>query len=375
MSLRAADVLVIGGGIAGASVAARLGGAARVTILEMEERPGFHSTGRSAAMYEPTYGPPMIRALTRASGPFFHVPPDGFAAAPLVAERGVLLAGEAGDEAALAEALDTGFIPISADEAKRRMPLLRLERMIGFLWDAETKDVDVDLLHQGFLKQHRRAGGEVVCNAAVVSARRQARAWQVETHAGTFAAPVVVIAAGAWSDAVAGLFGARGLGLQPKRRSAALIPPPPGLDISAWPQFFPAREDFYTKPVGGLLMMSPADADPVDPHDAFADDMRLAEGAAAFERVLYWQVTRIERSWGGLRTFASDGEPVVGYDPEIEGLFWLAGQGGYGIQTSPALSEAAAALILRRPLPPHVTAEGVTADAISPARFRAVMRA
>jgi D-arginine dehydrogenase len=360
-------VAIVGGGIAGASLAFRLAEAGRsVVVLEREDWPGYHATGRSAAMYEPTFGPPVIRALTRASGRFFHAPPDGFSPSPLVTDRGALMVAEPGDEALMAEALTWGYEEIAAADAYRLVPLLRPGAATGFLWDPATKDIDVDALMQGYLRAAKRAGTMFACALPVISASRQSGVWRLETSGGPFEAPIVVNAAGAWADDVARLFRAKPRGLQAKRRSAMIVPAPDGADH--WPQVFPARDDFYAKPTGGKLMISPSDADPVEPHDAFADDLRLAEGAAAFERLIDWPVTRVERTWGGLRTFAPDGDPVVGFDDAVEELFWLAGQGGYGIQTSPALSDLASRLLMGVPLADAIAAEGLTAESTSPAR-------
>ncbi|MFO1088799.1 MAG: FAD-binding oxidoreductase [Hyphomicrobiales bacterium] len=363
-----ADVAIVGAGIAGVSLAYRLAPALKVVILEREDWPGYHASGRSAAMYEPTFGPPVMRAFTRASGAFFHDPPTGFAESPLVTDRGVLMVGEPGDEALLAEALTWGYEPATEAFARALVPRIRFKRAIGFLWDGATKDIDVDVLLQGYLRAAKRAGATVSCSLPLLKATRAHGAWRLETVKGLVEAPVVVNGAGAWADGIADLFGARPRGLQPKRRSAMICPAPEGEDVDRWPQVFPAREDFYCKPTGGKLMISPADADPMDPHDAYADDLRLAEGAAAFERLIDWPITRVERSWGGLRTFAPDGDPVVGYDDSAEGFFWLAGQGGYGMQTSPALSEAAACLLKRQPLPGYVLEQGVGAADIAPSR-------
>jgi D-arginine dehydrogenase len=336
----------------------------------MEDHPGYHSTGRSAAMYEPTFGPPAIRALTRASGEFFHRPPDGFCDRPLVTRRGVLLVVEHGDEDRLGEFRSFGYSDIDEPTARAMVPLIRPGGAVAFLFDGDTKDIDVNALHQGFLRQYRRAGGETVYGTAVECGRRNGGIWLLETSAGSFESLMIVIAAGAWCDEVAMRLGLAPVGLQPKRRSAAVVPGPEGTEVTGWPQVFPAREDFYCKPVAGKLMISPSDATPVEPHDAFADDLKLAEGIAAFERLIDHPVTRVEHSWGGLRTFAPDGNPVVGFDPTTQGVFWLAGQGGYGIQTSPALSVSAASLIRGEQEPTDLAAEGVTQQMLSPARLR-----
>jgi D-arginine dehydrogenase len=367
---KTADVVIIGAGIAGASMAARLAEACDVVLLDMEDYPGFHTTSRSAAMWEPSFGPPIFSALTHASGPFLHDPPDGFSPVPLVMPRGVMMCGEHGDGCDREEFIERGYAEMSRAEAAALVPLLRFDDIAWILFDGLTKDLDVDALHQGFLRAAKAGGCTIECRARVERARRNG-AWAIETGNGSVSAPVVVIAAGAWADEVAALFGAEPVGLQPKRRSACIITAPAATDVSRWPQIFPARDDFYCKPTGGQLLVSPCDATPVDPHDAYADDFTLAEGIAAFERLLDCSVNRIERSWGGLRTFAPDGEPVVGFDPDVEGVFWLAGHGGYGIQSSAALSEVAAALLLRKDIPAAIAERRITAQAISPARFRA----
>lgn len=361
---RTADILIIGGGIAGASLAGRLADArtgARVVLLEMEERPGYHSTGRSAATYEPAFGPPVIQALTRASGAFFSTPPDGFTDAPLLAPRGSLMLAYADDGPLAEKGLADGYEEISKTEAVGLVPLLITEGIERYLLDSVVQDVDVDALHQGFLRRFRRGGGDVVCRARVESGRRQDGTWALRTTAGDFAAPIVVNAAGAWADQVAVAFGISPVGLVPKRRSGAILPPPNDPGFARWPLVFPAKEPFYGKPSGGKLMISPAEAEPVEPHDAWGDDMRIAEAIEALLATIRMDVTRVERTWGGLRTFMPDGDPIVGYEPDAEGFFWLAGQGGYGIQSSPALSQLAAALVQRQPVPADLAARGVEA--------------
>lgn len=365
-----ADIIVIGGGIAGASAAAEIAAdcAVSVLLLEMESQPGYHATGRSAAMFEPAEGPPLVRALTRASEGFLAAPPAGFCEASLLSPRGVLMLGFPGDEALLAAAKAAGYNEVDAGFARSKLPILKTDGAIAVLWDGSAKDIDVDALHAGRLRALRRAGGVIITDAAVDGGARVGGIWRLRTRAGDFEAPIVVVAAGAWSDNVARACGVRPVGLQPKRRSAAIIAVPAGMEVQNWPEVLPADVSFYCKPMGGKLMLSPAEEDPVEPHDAWADDLRLAEAAERLEAMLDTRVQRLERSWGGLRTFAPDGLPVVGFDPEAEGLFWLAGQGGYGIQTSPALARVAAALVTGREIPDDIAGEGVIADQMSPAR-------
>ena len=229
----AADVIVIGAGIAGASLAARLAGEVRVLLLEMETQPGYHATGRSAANFEPTYGQPVIRALTRASRAFFHAPPGGFAEVPLLGPRGVLMLGDADDGALAEEYIGLGYRACSFAEAKRRYPLLREGVAAHYLIDDTTMDVDVEALHRGFLAQHRRAGGTLLNKALVTHGERRGGLWHVQTGAGECQAPVIVNAAGAWADGVAKACGVAALGLTPKRRSACIVAGPPGADLPA----------------------------------------------------------------------------------------------------------------------------------------------
>ena len=362
------DVLVIGAGIAGASVAAHLAEHMRVCILEMEDRPGYHSTSRSAATYEPNYGPPPILALTRASRSFFDAPLRGFADRPLLNPHETLFFMPEGQEEA-AEALlakSSGLIDLSAAQAKAKFPPLRAGYARRTLSDRGTADIDVDLLHQGYLKLFKRRGGHLRLKTEVLSLERNGGQWT----AGDYHAPVIVNAAGAWADVVAARAGAAPLGLQPKRRSIGVVPAPEGLDMAALPMAVDVAETWYMKPQSGKFLISSADATPVEPHDAFADDMAIAEGIERFQIATEIEVTRVESTWGGLRSFFPDGVPVCGFDAKMKGFFWLAGQGGYGIQSAPALSALAAAQVLGKPVPQHLRDHGVDAASLSPQRFK-----
>jgi D-arginine dehydrogenase len=320
--VKTADVIVIGGGIAGASVAAEIAAdGACVLLLEMESQPGYHASGRSAAMYEPCEGVPLVRALTRASYGFLASPPDGFADVPLLSPRGVLMLGYEGDERLIADAKRNGFAEVDASFARSKLPLLKLDGAIAILWDGEARDIDVDALHAGRLRTLRRAKGEIVVEASVRRGMRAGGVWRLEASGETYEAPTIVMAAGAWSDHVAADCGVAPVGLQPKRRSAAIVAGPAAASVAHWPEISPVDISFYAKPMGGKLMLSPADEEPVEPHDAWADDLRLAEAAAALERCVAMEVRRLERTWGGLRTFSPDGLPVVGFDPLADGFF------------------------------------------------------
>lgn len=344
------DVIVVGGGIAGIGAAARLASDARVLVLERERHPGTHATGRSAAMLLDDYGNATIRALTAAGRPFYAAPDPAFWPTPLLAPRGELLLARPGEEAAAEEQLAAmrAAERLTPAEAVRLVPILDADAISFAVHVRDARNIDVDAALQGFLRLLRTEGGTIASGAEVTGLARADNVWRVTATAGDFTAPVVVDAAGAWADGLAALAGLAPLGLQPLRRSAAILPAPTGHDISRWPLFGSISEDWYAKPMGGKLMVSPAEEEPVEAQDAFPDDMVLAEGLDRFERMTTMQVTRVERSWAGLRTFAPDRTPVAGFDPRAEGFFWLAGQGGYGIQTAPALSALAADLILGR---------------------------
>ncbi|HMA14833.1 MAG TPA: FAD-binding oxidoreductase [Kiloniellaceae bacterium] len=342
-----ADILFIGGGMAGIGAAARAAPAAKVIVLEAEDQPGRHSTGRSAAIFIGNYGNATVRAANAASQGELASPPDDLADSSLLTPRGELLIATAEEverfEQHMAGASETE--EIDPDEAVRRFPILRRERIARACYDSTAEDIDVDRLLQGYLRLLRRLGGRLVTDARAGEIAHRDGTWRVTTSAGEFEAPVVVNASGAWADTTAKLAGLPPLGLQPLRRSAAILPAPEGRDVTGWPAVCSMSETWYAKPEAGKLMVSPADEDPVDPHDAWPEDMVLAEGLDRYEQAVTVPVTRVERTWAGLRTFAPDRTPVVGFDPAAEGFFWLAGQGGYGIQTAPALSRLAAALL------------------------------
>lgn len=360
-----ADILVIGAGMAGCGVAARLAPHARVTVLEMEDRPAYHTTGRSAATFILNYGNTTLRALNAASAETLRTGGD-LAESGFLSPRGVLQVEEPGQ----AEAFEayasgaTGLEILGPEETIRHFPIYRPDMVVRSAYEPDASDIDVDALLQAFIRMMRTHGSDIVAQAKVTALTRSGAVWRVDTMAGAFEAPIVVNAAGAWGDNIAEVAGVRPVGLQPFRRTIAVLPAPE--DTRNWALTASAAETWYAKPDGGRLWISPADEDPVDPHDAYPDDMVLAEGLHRFEQATTMAVKRVERSWAGLRTFAPDRTPVNGFEPEAEGFYWLAGQGGYGIQTAPAMSMLAAHLI--RGEAPDLSAETVTA--LSPDRFR-----
>ncbi|KNX43224.1 Gamma-glutamylputrescine oxidoreductase [Roseovarius tolerans] len=341
------DIIVIGGGIAGVSAAAECARAgARVSVLESEPQIGYHATGRSAAIFIRNYGNATLRALNAVAEPIFEQPRE-ISDKPILSPRGELMVASEEELPVLDAYLDgaVGVERLTGKEAAEIVPILRPERIAGALIERDARGIDVDLLLQGYARMLRGRGGQIVTGAQVQALRHEAGQWHVETAHGTFTAPTIVNAAGAWADEIAAMAGLPRFGLQPYRRSAAIIPAPEGQDTEHWPIFGSIAETWYAKPEAGKLMVSPADEDPVDPHDAWPEDMVLAEGLHRFEQAVTHEVTRLEHSWAGLRTFASDRTPVAGFDPRSTGFFWLAGQGGYGVQTAPALSQFSAALL------------------------------
>ena len=368
-----ADVIVVGAGVSGAALSYFASAQARVLLLEAEDAPGRHSTGRSAALYTPNIGPAAIRALDAASGEFFLAPPPGFAEAPLLTQRGAVSVMRPGEEAQLeaALALSSPAHPIhrvEAREARALAPLLRPELVGAAAFEPGVADMDVAAIHQGFLAGAKRAGAKLICNARVERLERRGGRWHVCAGAVEAAAPVLVNAAGAWGDVVAALAGAAPVGLTPKRRTGLIVEAPAGAPIARGPLVEVLGEDAYLKPDEGRLMLSPGDQTPVPPQDVQPEEWDVAVALDWLSRVTTLDVTRAPRAWAGLRSFVADGLPVVGFDPVCEGFFWLIGQGGYGIMLSPSLGRAGAALIAGAGMPADLVARGVTAQMLAPGR-------
>ena len=375
------DFVIVGAGMAGASLGWQLAGAgASVLLLEREPQPGYHSTGRSAALFIETYGTAAIRALTRASRGFYDAPPAGFADAPILAPRGVAYVathGQLGELAALDAELRPhapGLVDLSPAELLRRLPCLRPEVVAAGLLDPGATDIDVHALHQGYLRGLRRLGAALRTDAEVTGLARAEGAWTIQlAHGEPVRARRVVNAAGAWADALARLAGARPVGLVPRRRSAFTLPAPAGGPVKDWPAAIGVAEDWYFKPDAGQLLGSPANADATEPHDVVAEELDVATGIARIEAVTTLTIRRPTHVWAGLRSFVADGEFVIGADEEAEGFFWLAAQGGYGIQSAAGYSLLARNLLLGQALDERLRAEGITpemAAALAPRRLR-----
>jgi D-arginine dehydrogenase len=368
------DVVVIGAGMAGASAAAEIARTRRVVLLERESQPGYHSTGRSAALFSETYGNTVVRALTRASRDFFYTPPEGFAEHPLVRTRGSLHIARNDQLAKLTAFFALPDVAanarlVDANEAKRICPLLRDGYAAAAILEPDAADVDVHALHQGYLRQFRARGGVLVTDASVTALQKAPANWIVRTTAGEFAAPIVVNAAGAWADEIAALAALGPLGITPNRRTALLVDPPAGIDVDSLPNTIDIEEQFYFKPDAGKLFLSPADETPSLPCDAQPDEMDVAIAIDRVQQAAAVDIRHVRRKWAGLRSFAPDRSPVIGYDERAKGFFWLAGQGGYGIQTAPAASLLASVLVSDGRVPDMLAAFGVDETQVSPNRF------
>jgi D-arginine dehydrogenase len=370
------DFAIVGAGIAGVSAAYHLAPHARVIVLEREHVAAYHTTGRSAALHSETYGSAEIRAITVASGRFYRKPPAGFTDHPLLTPRGALIAGRAEQQAAMQKAaadyarLAPSVRWLDPAEALGRHPLLKPGAAAGGAIFEEAEDMDVAAIHGGFLKGARAAGGVLRLNAEVATLERRNGSWRIGLGDGeSVVAANIVNASGAWADVVAALAGARPVGLVPKRRTAFTFDAPSGLDLAHLPMVIDFDETWYIKPEVGQFLGSPADETPSPPCDAQPEEMDIAIAVERIETATTLEIRRIKNKWAGLRSFVADKNLVAGYDPKIEGFFWLAGQGGYGIQTGESAGRLAASLALGKGMPGDIAALGVAEAALSPARF------
>jgi len=369
------DFLVIGAGISGAAAAYELAAHGSVAVLEAESRPGYHSTGRSAALYTRHFGGATVRKLNAAGLPFYRNPPAGFAEHPLLTPRGGLTVANSEQRAEIDAQLELGakdgsIIELTPSQALQRAPFLKADGIAFAAFEEGFLDMDVAAIHQGFLRGLKARGGQVICDAPIARLERIGRAWHAASDNALVRAPIAVNAAGAWADKLAVLAGATPVGLVPKRRTAIQIDLPGGTDTRGWPAVDEAGYGCYVKPETGRVMASPADATPSEPCDAQPEDYDVAVIADWLERRTTIPVRRINHRWAGLRSFVADESPVAGFDDKVPGFFWLCGQGGYGIMLAPALGRAAAQLIVHGSLPADLADAGVAAGELAPERCR-----
>jgi D-arginine dehydrogenase len=371
------DFIVVGAGVSGASVADALAAYGSVALLEAETTPGYHSTGRSAALYTPHYGGPVVRKVNTLSRHFFLAPPDGFCDAPLLARRGALALAGPGREAALEPALAFSnevdpVLAVTPAEALEYAPYMRPERIAAAAYEPGVCDIDVAALHQGYLRRFRKRGGRLMTSFRVDSIHRSEGIWTVRSGQESVAAPIVVNAAGAWADQIGQLAGARKIGLVAKRRSAIMVdlplPDTNGAGILPVADFVGIEP--YIKPEKGRLMVSPGDQTPVPPQDIQPDDFEIAVLVDWLGKETTIQIRRIAHSWAGLRSFVADQAPVAGFDPQTPGFFWLAGQGGFGIMMAPALAQLSASLMTGDRFPTEFIEAGLTRQDLAPDRIQ-----
>jgi D-arginine dehydrogenase len=373
------DVAVVGGGLIGASAAYHLSAHCQVALIEQESQPGYHSSGRSAAVLLPTYGGPLAQALTRASIEYLAHPPRDFAndVSPLIAPRGAIFLAGHGELDLLdhwrpAEASATsGSGPrlLSAGETVERVPILVAEKIAGALWLPDVQDIDAAAMLQGFLRALRGRGGNVFLDSRVDAIGRADGLWVLETETGTVRAKTIVNAAGAWADQVAALAGATPMGFVPTRRTMVLVDTPPDTSARGWPLVSDAGETFYFKPDAGRLVVSPADRTPVEAQDVQPDEWEVAVAVERLEAATRLRVRRVERKWAGLRTLSPDDEPVIGFDPRSPDFIWAAGLGGFGVQAAFAVGRCCEALLCRDPIGAELANFGVDLARLSPGRL------
>jgi D-arginine dehydrogenase len=370
------DFIIIGAGMAGASAAAELAPFGSVLVLEKEDHPGTHATGRSAAFYSQTYGNETIRLLTSASRSFFMDPPTGFCEAPLLSPSGALFIGRADQTKSLDQHFQEtasaaeGVTREDANFARQKCPALRPNYVAGCVWESGSQAIDVNALLQGYLKSAKHTGAIFKFGINISAIEQSGDGWTIRANTGDFSCNTLINAAGAWADQIAQLAGIAPIGLAPLRRSVCVIDGPEDQSCKDWPLVIDVDEEFYFKPDGNMLWLSPADETLVEPCDAYPEDMDIAHAVDRFEKATTLKVKRVHHQWAGLRTFAPDKAPVAGFEPSAPGFFWLAGQGGYGIQTAPAMAKLSAALARRQNMPADLIGRGLDESALSPIRFR-----
>ncbi len=368
------DFIVIGAGMAGASAAFELAAHSTVLLIEAEQHPGYHSTGRSAALFTRNYGTALVRRINALSEPFFRAPPADFTDVPLLQPRGALAVVGPGDEARLDAVLKSStrrdpVVEMSPAEVLDMVPFLRPERVARAVYEQGVADIDVASLLKSYLKGFSKRGGQIVTGTPVTALKHAADTWAVSTARDMYRAKTLINAAGAWADEIGALAGASRIGLVAKRRTAIIVDAPGGAPVGALPCVDFASNDAYVKPEAGRLMASPGDATPTQPQDSQPDEMDVAVLVDWIERETLITVRRIAHKWAGLRSFVADEGPVAGHDTAVANFVWLAGQGGYGIMMAPALARAVASLCLEDKLPIDFVRSGFTMDDLGPVRL------
>jgi D-arginine dehydrogenase len=378
--MRPLSVVVVGAGIAGVSIAYELARACAVNVLERESLAPLHSTARSAALGSATYGPFVIRELTIPSLSFLKDPPRDFSERPLCSPRGVLHVARRDQLGLLREMHHEGrrsSAPVElldAGGARLLAPVLSPAYVAGALYEPEACDLHVAEIYEAYRRGLKARGGHLVRDAEVVGFERHGGGWSVHTPRGRYRAAVVVNAAGAWADQVARMAGAGSCGLVPKRRTVAVVATEGHAPDAKMPFTFGIAEDWYFRAETTGVLLSPADETPMAPCDVQPDELDVAIAVDRFHRATSLRVTRLLRKWAGLRTFAPDGLPVVGFDPVLEGLFWLAGQGGFGIETAPTLARVAASQLQGQPLPHDLLGLEPLLPSLAPARLEVTQK-
>jgi D-arginine dehydrogenase len=370
------DFVVVGGGIAGASAAYELAAHGRVVLLEREPTLGYHTTGRSAAVFTEAYESGVVRLLAMASRSFLEDPPSGFADHPLLSPLPLMFVGRSDQIGEVTfqfleiQKLGPSVRLVASEEALELCPVLRREYVAAAIIEPSAREIDVHALHQGFVQGTRRRGGVIRVDAEVEAFEFRNGRWRVSAGGETVEAPVVVNAAGAWCDRVAELAGSKPVGLVPMRRTAFTFPAPEGVDSRRMPFVVDIGEDWYFKPEGTQFLGSLAEETPMEPHDVRPEEQDVALAIERIRKATIMDIRHVRSAWAGLRSFVSDRKPVVGEDSERTGFFWLAGQGGFGIMTSPAMARAVRELIVDGVLPDDLTDRGISAEELSPRRFR-----
>ena len=364
------QIVVVGGGMAGVSIARELAAGARVVLLEREAQLAYHTTGRSAAMYLQSYGNQVVRRLTLASREDFDALERDLAGSPLLTPHPLLWTADAKNMAALRSLLETGapLRELPAPEALAMCPGLRPERLAGAALDTSSMEIDVHAVHQAYVRGLRARGGEVRASAPLLGLARTGDGWRVSIPGEDLRADVVVNASGAWADELAAMAGAAPTGLRPLRRTIFTSPVRWGSPIDAWPFVVDVADRFYFKAEHDQVLVSPADEVPDSPRDARPEEVDIARAMAIVNEFTRLELRSVRSAWAGLRSFVADRSPVAGARTSEPGFFWFAGQGGYGIQMAPALARAGASLLLEGRLPADISGLGVSADDLSPDR-------